>query len=194
MSERSVIEDVSDGDGDHVHELREREDDEHAEAKEDMDLMYHRGIGEEGPRIAFEDHEALSPSVEVHIMVEVMAYRLSRTEQACNDLKDDEREEEPVTEMTVGFHRRVRGTAQCHHQYAGEGDESRCTTHEDSQLPFLLIRDEPVVGPLRCQETEDMTEEHHDDTHMEEVTAVFEQTVIAQKLCGESLHRTLVRS
>ena len=79
MFERSVIEDISDGDGDHVHELRERKNDEHAEAKEDMDLVHHRGISEERPRIAFEDDEPLRPSVEVHVMFEIMAYRLRRT-------------------------------------------------------------------------------------------------------------------
>lgn len=173
MFERSVIEDVSDWDGDHMHELREGEDDEHAEAEEDMDFMHHGGIGEEGPRIAFKDDETLCPAVEIHVVVEVMAYRLRRTKQACDDLKDDEGKEEPVTEPAVGFHRWVRGAPQGHHQHTRECDETGRTTHEDSQLALLLVRDEPVVGPLRCQEAEDMAEEHHDDADMEEVAAVF---------------------
>jgi hypothetical protein len=94
MFERSVIEDIPDGDGDHVHELRERKNDEHAEAKEDMDLVHHRGISEERPRIAFEDDEPLRPSVEVHVMFEIAVDRLRRTKQACHDLKDDEHDEE----------------------------------------------------------------------------------------------------
>ena len=193
MSERPIIENISDGYGNHVHELREGEDDEHAEAEEDMDLMNHRSAGEERPRISLEDDETLGPAVEIHVMVEVMAYRLRRAEQPRNDLEDDKSEEEPVSKTTVGFHGRVSGAPQGHHQYSSERDEPCCTTHEDSQLPFLLIGDEPVVGPLRCQETEDMTEEHHDNAHMEEVAAIFQQTVIAQELGRESLHGALVR-
>lgn len=57
-----------------------------------------------------------------------------------------------------------------------------------ASLPFLLVGDEPVVGPFRCEEAEDMAEEHHDDTHVEEIAAPLEQEVVAQKLRGVSLH------
>ena len=90
--------------------------------------------------------------------------------------------------MTVGHDIAVGEASQRQHTDAHEGDEPGTGAHDDGELPFLLVGDEPVVGPFRCEETEDMAEEYHDDTHMEEIAAPLEQEVVAQKLRGVSLH------
>ena len=55
-----------------------------------------------------------------------------------------------------------------------EGDEPCTGTHDNSKQSFLLVGDEPIVGPLRSEQSENMSEEHKDDAYMEEIAAPLE--------------------
>ena len=140
-----------------------------------------------------EGEESLGPAVEVHVMVKVAVDRLYCTHQSRDDLQEDEHDEEIVAEMAIRHDAAVGEPPQRQQTDAHERDESRATAHDDGQLPFLLVGDQPVVGPLRREQAKDMAEEHQNDTHMEEVAAPLEQWVIAQKLGGIGLHGIALR-
>ena len=76
--------------------------------------------------------------------------------------------------MTIGHDTAVGEAPQCKQTDSHEGDESCTGTHDDSKLSFLLVGDEPIVGPLRSEQSENMTEEHKDDAYMEEIAAPLE--------------------
>ena len=76
--------------------------------------------------------------------------------------------------MAVGHDTTVGEASQCQQTDSHEGDESRTAAHDDGELSFLLVGDEPIVGPLRSEQSENMTEEHKDDAYMEEIAAPLE--------------------
>ena len=95
--------------------------------------------------------------------------------------------------MAVRHDAAVGEAAQRQQADAYERDESRATAHDDGQLPFLLVGDQPVVGPFRGKQSEDMAKEHQDDAYMKEVAAPLEQRVVTQELGGIGLHGIALR-
>ena len=165
---------VSHGYGCHVHQLGERKDDDEQEAEEDMNLMGQRGMNDIVGGLGHKGEEPLSPTVEVHIVVEVAVDGLYGSQQSCDNLQEDEHHKEIVAEMTIGHDTTVGEAPQCQQTDSQEGDEPCTGTHDDSKLSFLLVGDEPIVGPLRSEQSENMTEEHKDDAYMEEIAAPLE--------------------
>ena len=76
--------------------------------------------------------------------------------------------------MAVGHDTAVGEAPQRQQTDSHEGDEPRTAAHDDSELSFLLVGDEPIVGPLRSEQSEDMSEEYQDDAYMEEIAAPLE--------------------